>query len=197
MKENAHKIRRALNKTRIKENAHEMTQPGRSPLQIARRKATRLSPTRLYFAPPSRPMADAPAEFLPSLFSRPELPAPPSARDPVVPQNTLYDLPAQPQTTRPARHITLFGFSPQSRSHILSLIARTAKVEHKEEGRNYVNIWAEDPAALEKLLLLNQTMINGEIIGVFRRNFGPIEDSSIYARKKGIFGFLMEYLFGS
>ena len=105
-------------------------------------------------------------------------------------------MPLQAQHTPQQKHVTVFGFSQQNRPNVLAAIKKVLTIDRKEEGKNYIDIWAKDPASLDKLLALNCKCINGEIIGVFRRNFGAIQDDQIYSKSKGILQIIKEYLFG-
>lgn len=140
-------------------------------------------------------MPSAPAYYQ-SLFSRPESEAEPTKKGSSIPQGTLYDVPVQPQLAPKSRHMTVFGFSPQNREHVLSRIQELVQIDRKEEGKNYVSIWTDDPLELEKVMKLNYEVINGEMIGVLRRNCGVIDDEDVYAKKKGVFQIISEYLFG-
>lgn len=135
-------------------------------------------------------------KYHPSLFSREqEGPAGPES-ELVIPQSTLYDIPVQTQHTPPKRHIVLFGYTPSNKKNVLDQVAKLADAFKKEEGKNYIKIWTEDASSLDAILRLNHKMINGEIIGVYRQNFGVVEDNGIYAKKKGIVKMIFEYLFG-
>lgn len=135
-------------------------------------------------------------QYYPTLFNRPEEEQTELDSSCVIPQNTLYDMPLQSQHMPCQKHITVFGFSQQNRANVLSQIRKTVTIEKKEEGKNYINVWTEDPSDLEKLLKLNYKTIEGEIIGVFRRNFGVIQDGNIYMKRKGLFRIISEYFFG-
>jgi hypothetical protein len=114
----------------------------------------------------------------------------------VIPQNTLYDAPIQTQHIPMRRHVTVFGFSQQNRVNILEQIERCVKVYRKEEGKNWINIWNDDISSLDALLKLNHKIINGELIGVYRKSFGVVEDPDIYIKKKGILKKVYEYFLG-
>lgn len=131
-----------------------------------------------------------------SLFSRQTETFDDTKQTPIIPQTSLYDTPIQYQMESKQKYVTVFGFTQQNREAVLDRIRKTAIIEKKEEGRNYIDVWAEDPSKLDDLLKLNYKVINGEIIGVFRRNFGAIEDEEIYVKKKGILKIISEYLFG-
>lgn len=154
-----------------------------------------------FYRPPEAPMAAGTAakeeKYYPSLFARTQGSAEtlPDEKQ-VVPQATLYDMPLRSQHTPQQKHMTVFGFSPQNRENVLSAISKIVSVDRKEEGKNYFSVWSDNTADLERLMELDHTTISGEIVGVFRRNFGPIQDSNIYVKKKGIFGIITEYFFG-
>lgn len=135
-------------------------------------------------------------KYHPALFGRSQELQSTEAQEPVIPQGTLYDTPIQAQHTPLKRHVTVFGFSQQNRQAILEQIEKATKVFRKEEGKNYINVWCDDTSSLEGLLKLNQKMINGEIIGVYRKGYGAVDDEDIYVKKKGIFRKIYEYLFG-
>ncbi len=139
---------------------------------------------------------DKSGKYLPSLFSREQEIMNEPEKEPVIPQTTLYDTPVQTQATLVKKHVVLFGFSPSNKKSVLDAIPKPTEDFRKEEGKNYIKIWSEDITFLNKVLELNYKIINGEIIGVYRQNFGPIDDSKIYEKKKGIFTIIYEYLFG-
>lgn len=141
-------------------------------------------------------MAHKTEQYYPSLFNRPEEEQQEAEGGQVIPQNTLYDMPLQSQHTPCQKHITVFGFSPQNRQNVLAQIRKIVTIERKEEGKNYINVWAEDPSQLDNLLKFNYKTINGELIGVFRKNFGVVQDGDIYAKKKGLFRIIKEYFLG-
>ncbi|KAI5181292.1 hypothetical protein PAEPH01_2799 [Pancytospora epiphaga] len=136
------------------------------------------------------------SQYYPALFSRPEIEHEVQESGQVIPQNTLYDMPLQSRQVPGQRHVTVFGFSHENRANVLSRIRKMVAIKKKEEGRNYMNVWADDPAELDGLLVLNHQLIEGEIIGVFRKNFGLTQTGDIYQRRKGIFRIIKEYLFG-
>lgn len=141
-------------------------------------------------------MPEPDAQYYPALFSRPEVEHVSQESGQVIPQNTLYDMPLQSHQMPSQRHVTVFGFSHDNRVNVLGRIRKIVAVKKKEEGRNYINIWTEDSAELDKLFALNHQMIEGEIVGVFRKNFGVAHTGDIYPRKKGVFRLIKEYLFG-
>lgn len=135
-------------------------------------------------------------KYHPALFSRNEEPYTAEIQEPVIPQSTLYDTPIQTQHTPLKKHVTIFGFSQQNRQAILEQIEKATKIFRKEEGKNYINIWTDDVSSLDALLKLNHKMINGEIIGAYRKSYGPVDNENIYLKKKGLFRKIYEYLFG-
>ena len=137
-----------------------------------------------------------PDAFYPNLFAREGSGREPTKDAYVLPQNTLYDAPLQPQHTPQQKHMTVFGFSAQNRQNVLMEVKKLVSVEKKEDGKNYLNIWADDPAELDRVSSLNHRVVNGEIIGVIRRNFGAIKNEGVYASRKGIFQIIKEYFFG-
>lgn len=134
--------------------------------------------------------------YHPSLFTKPEEENAKTRKEGGIPQTTLYDIPIRVQTAPVSKHVTIFGFSPQNRESVLKMIFSTVRVERREEGKNYISVWTEDPMDLEKLMKLNFSRVNGEIIGVFRRSFGAVNDESIYAKKRGVFQAIFDYFFG-
>lgn len=139
---------------------------------------------------------DKSEKYHPSLFGAKQVEVEDKEDEPVIPQNTLYETPITTHQTPLKRHITIFGFSHHNREHILGLVKKCAKIYRKEEGKNWISIWSEDAASLDKILKYNHKVINGEYIGVFRKNFGAVNDSEIYVKKKGILTKVYEYLFG-
>lgn len=137
-----------------------------------------------------------PEKYHPSLFSKNEESVFSETQELVIPQNTLYDIPIQTQQTPMRRHVTIFGFSQSNRQNVIDQIEKCTKISRKEEGKNYINVWAEDTSSLDSLLKLNHKSINGEIIGAYRKNFGAVDDSDIYVKKKGLIRKIYEYLFG-
>ncbi len=135
-------------------------------------------------------------EYYPSLFESRQIEDEKPEQDGIIPQTTLYDMPLRSQRTPIQKHMTIFGFSSQNRENVLEEIKKIVNIDKKEEGKNYINIWGEDSCELEKLLKLNHKIINGEIIGVYRNNFGIINDPNIYLKRKGLFQIIKEYLFG-
>lgn len=135
-------------------------------------------------------------KYHPSLFSRGQEGSTGPESELVIPQSTLYDIPVQTQHTPPKRHIVLFGYTPSNKKNVLDQVIKLAGAFRKEEGKNYIKIWSEDTSCLDAILKLNHKMINGEVIGVYRQNFGVVEDSDIYAKKKGIIRMIFEYFFG-
>lgn len=135
-------------------------------------------------------------QFYQSLFNRDKTEDFEPDTDAIIPQTTLYDMPIRPQRTPTEKHVTVFGFSQSNRTNILAEVSKLVEIVKKEEGRNYVKIWAEDSLELEKVLKLNHKVINGEIVGVYRNNFGIINSNDIYVKKKGLFQIIKEYLFG-
>lgn len=134
-------------------------------------------------------------KYLPSLFSREQENYNETEKEPVIPQTTLYDTPVQIQPNLVKKHVVLFGFSPSNKKYILEQISKESSFK-KEEGKNYIKIWSDDISFLDSLLKYNHKEINGEIIGVYRQNFGAVEDGDIYYKKKGVFSVIYEYLFG-
>ncbi|KAI4290962.1 hypothetical protein PAPHI01_0236 [Pancytospora philotis] len=141
-------------------------------------------------------MASTSPQYYPALFSKSETEEAKQETEHVIPQTTLYDQPLEAHHTPCERHITIFGFSPQNKLSVLAEIKRLASVRKKEEGRNYVSVWAKDPSDLERLMKLNHQVIGGEIIGVFRRNFGAVQSADIYMKKKSVLTVIKEYFFG-
>lgn len=139
---------------------------------------------------------DKSEKYHPSLFSREQETPIEVETEPVIPQATLYDTPVQTQHAPAKKHVVLFGFTPANKANVLEQISKIMGSYRKEEGKNYIKIWASDSSSLDEILKLNHTAINGEIIGVYRQNFGVIDDESIYVKKKGIFRMAYEYLFG-
>lgn len=139
---------------------------------------------------------DRPDKYHPSLFSREQDASVRFESELVIPQSTLYDAPVQTQHTPPKKHVVLFGYTPSNKKNVLDQVSKLVGTFKKEEGKNYIKIWSEDASSLDAVLKLNHKMINGEIIGVYRQNFGAVEDSDIYAKKKGILRIVFEYLFG-
>lgn len=135
-------------------------------------------------------------KYHPSLFSREQEASVGLENELVIPQNTLYDTPIQTQHTPPKKHVTLFGYTPSNKKNVLEQVSKLVGAFRKEEGKNYIKIWTEDASSLDAVLKLNHKMIGGEIIGVYRQNFGAVEDCDIYVKKKGIFRMVFEYLFG-
>lgn len=135
-------------------------------------------------------------KYYPSLFSHSENELDETENKMIIPQTTLYDMPLQPQNSPLQKYMTVFGFSQQNRQSVLQEISSIITIKKKEEGRNYINVWAENTAELESLLKLNHKIINGEILGVYRNNFGIVSNNNIYAKRKGILKILKEYLFG-
>lgn len=135
-------------------------------------------------------------KYYPALFNRDSQVEKKTEDENIIPQTTLYDMPLQSQHVPAQKHVTVFGFSQQNRQNVIAAIKKSVKIEKKEEGKNYISIWTEDPADLEKILNLNHKVINGEILGAFRKNFGVIKDTGIYLKKKGIFRKIREYFFG-
>jgi len=114
----------------------------------------------------------------------------------VVPQKSLYDMGYQSQHSKERPHVTVFGFSQHNRENVLNAMRKRVNLEKKEEGKNYVNIWTENPLDLEELMAMNHQIIEGEIIGVLRRNCGPVTDKEIYVKRKGLFRVILEYFIG-
>jgi len=135
-------------------------------------------------------------KYHPSLFSREQEVSLDSKQEAVIPQTTLYDMPIQTNSTPAKKHLIVFGFSSSNKKNVLEQIQKLTDNFRKEEGKNYVKIWADDMSSLDDILKYNHKMINGEIIGVYRQNYGVIEDSDIYLKKKGVFKLALEYLFG-
>lgn len=135
-------------------------------------------------------------KYHPSLFDKSQEFVTVESQEPVIPQSTLYDIPIQTQHTPMKKHVTVFGFSQQNRQNILEQIEKTTKIFRKEEGKNYINVWTDDMASLDALLKLNHKMINGEIVGAYRKSYGAVDDEDIYVKKKGVFRKVYEYFFG-
>lgn len=135
-------------------------------------------------------------KYHPSLFSREQEVSLDSKQEAVIPQTTLYDMPIQTNSTPAKKHLIVFGFSSSNKKNVLEQIQKLTDNFRKEEGKNYVKIWADDMSSLDDILKYNHKMINGEIIGVYRQNYGVIEDNDIYLKKKGVFKLALEYLFG-
>lgn len=135
-------------------------------------------------------------KYHPSLFDRTEENIAIERHEPVIPQNTLYDVPIQTQHVPLKKHVTIFGFSQQNRPNILEQIEKTTKIFRKEEGKNYISVWTDDISSLENLLKLNHKIINGEIIGAYRKGYGAVDSEDIYYKKKGMLKKIYEYFFG-
>ena len=135
-------------------------------------------------------------KFHPSLFKTSTEFIYEEEKEPVIPQNTLYDALVQTQNTPRKRHVTIFGFTQQNRENVIEQIERSTKMYRKEEGKNWISVWSDDVSSLDSILKLNHKMINGEMIGVYRNSFGIVEDSDIYLKKKGIFKKIYEYFLG-
>ncbi len=110
-----------------------------------------------------------------------------------IPQNTLEETTIAVQHKHQTKHVTLFGYSILNKKNMFNKISQMVKIVKFEEGKNYMNIWCENLNELEDLVKLNQTEINGELIGVFRRNFGVITDDSIYQKEDGIMRRILKY----
>ncbi|KAM0679856.1 hypothetical protein GINT2_002028 [Glugoides intestinalis] len=135
-------------------------------------------------------------KYHPSLFAKASETTLNEQQEPVIPQSTLYDIPIQSQTAPIKKHVIIFGFSQQNRQSILEQIEKTTKLFRKEEGKNYIIVWSEDNASLDALLKFNHKIVNGEIIGAYRKSFGAVDDPNIYLKKKGLFNKVYEYFFG-
>lgn len=135
-------------------------------------------------------------KYHPSLFSREQEIMVETNHETVIPQNSLYDTPIQTQTIPVKKHLVIFGFSSSNKKAILEKLQKLCDNFKKEEGKNYIKVWANDMSSLDDILKLNHKTINGEIIGVYRQNYGVVEDKDIYKKRKGIFQIVSEYLFG-
>lgn len=141
-------------------------------------------------------MTQSSPQYYPALFSRVEAEPVEHETENVIPRTTIYDQPLESHYTPCERHITVFGFSQQNKPNVIAEIKKAASVKKKEEGRNYINVWTKDASDLERLMQLNHQTIGGEIIGVFRKNFGTVQSADIYAKRKSILAVIKEYLFG-
>jgi hypothetical protein len=135
-------------------------------------------------------------KYHPSLFEKAQETITVENNEPVIPQSTLYDTPIQMHHMPMKKHVTIFGYSQQNRENILEQVAKITKVFRKEEGKNYMNVWADDISSLDALLKMNHKIMNGEMIGVYRRGYGVVDGEDIYYKKKGVFKKVYEYFFG-
>ena len=134
--------------------------------------------------------------FMPSLFNRNEEVRDTTYKKQVIPQNTYYDMGVAAQHNPETRHVCVFGISNRIRAEVIVKIRSMANVQRLEEGPNYINVYCDDIEDLEKLVNLNLSKINGEIIGVYRKNFGLVKSVDVYAKQKGLLERLKEYFFG-
>lgn len=135
--------------------------------------------------------------YMPNLFNRSEEVHSTIENKEVIPQNTYYDLGMAVQHTVEKRHVCVFGVSSGNRKDVVTKIKSMVNARRIEEGPNYLNVFCDEMEDLEKLVTLNLSKINGEIIGVYRKNCGIVQNSDIYAPRKGIFTQIREYLFGA
>ncbi|KAL6121609.1 hypothetical protein NUSPORA_01456 [Nucleospora cyclopteri] len=139
---------------------------------------------------------DEEINYMPDLFSRAQSVTNTTHNKQIIPQNTYYDASVCVQHVLETRHVTVFGYSQQNRLEVLNKIKNIAKVQRIEEGKNFLSIWCEDVQELEKIVKLNHQKIQGELIGVFRQNFGVIDKPDIYAKKTSLLQKISNYLFG-
>lgn len=135
-------------------------------------------------------------KYHPILFSKDQEATYETKKEVIIPQATLYETPIQTHNVPAKKHLVIFGFSSSNKKYVMDHIYRLVNNFKKEEGKNYIKIWSDDMSSLDEVLKLNHKLMNGEIIGVYKQNYGIIEDNDIYVRKPGIFRIFFEYLFG-
>ena len=147
--------------------------------------------------PKSQDMEYDDGVYVPNLFNRNDEVPMEYGGTQVIPQNTYYDTGMAMQHSVEARHVCVFGITSSNRKDVVAKIKRTAAVKRIENGPNYVNVFCDEVEDLERLVALNLSKVNGEIIGVYRKNFGLVQKTEIYENRKGIFTSIKEYLFGN
>ncbi|KAF7682492.1 hypothetical protein TCON_2279 [Astathelohania contejeani] len=111
-----------------------------------------------------------------------------------IPLQTIYTQPMHSQHTTMEEHTRIFGFSQNNLDNVLEKINEAGRVVTIEHGKNWVDVEFEDDESINKCYLLNNTTINGEMIGVIRKRL--VKGENVFKTKKGIFRRLVEYLFG-
>ncbi|KAI5151409.1 hypothetical protein ENBRE01_2119 [Enteropsectra breve] len=134
--------------------------------------------------------------YHPNLFSRESEERSRETIGEVVPQNTLHDIIGD-GVERPKKiYATVFGYSFGNRDEVIKQMRGRASIARIEYGRNYMDVWVEDTMQLDRLVAMDRQKVNGEIIGVFKNNFGANYDADVYASRKGVFSMIYEYVFG-
>lgn len=140
-------------------------------------------------------------EFHPSLFRRKNrkdgsAEVAPETKQAPIPQNTLYEEPLISQCKSRKKYVTVYGFSPDNLDVVLEMVKSCGEISEVEYGKNWVNVLFLNEEDVRKCLRMNTTMVEDEIIGVFRQGGGVVDDRDIFVRRKGVFSSIMEYLFG-
>lgn len=139
-------------------------------------------------------------EYFPSLFSRKKKQIPEEKTQSKLEEPKKIKLVSLLDTTitplKPIKHnyITIFGSSDIK---VLEEKVRSfGEIKEIEYGRNYLNIIYENEESSQKLLELNKSFLNGELIGVFKQTNVIKQNEEYFYKRRGVFFRMFYYLFG-
>lgn len=139
-------------------------------------------------------------EYFPSLFTRKKNKQNEEKEQPKLEEPKKIKLVSLLDTSftplKPIKHnyITIFGTSD---IQLLEEKVRSfGEVKEIEYGRNYVNVIYENEESGCKLLELNKTFLNGELIGVYKQSNVIKQNEEYFFNRKGVFYRIFNYLFG-
>ncbi|KCZ78306.1 hypothetical protein H311_00664 [Anncaliia algerae PRA109] len=139
-------------------------------------------------------------EYYPSLFNRKkkqlreEKEIKPVEETKKIKLVSLLDTAITPLKPIKHNYITIFGSTD---THILEEKVRSiGEIKEIEYGKNYLNVIYENEESNQKLLELNKTFLNGEMIGVFKQNNVVKQDEKYFYNRKGIFYRIFLYFLG-